>query len=208
MNNTPRLLYSLTSPYSRKVMIVADEKGIEFDAVIDVPWNIDTKVPDFNPLGKVPVWIREDGSALFDSRVIVEYLDGIKNAGEFIPLELNARIAVKRWEAVADGIMDAALVIFAERFKRPQELAYADWVERQFGKIHRGLALLNEELGDREYFHGNKLSLADIAVVCALGYVGLRFSEDFNWQKNNPRLAALYERLMELESVNASVPVV
>jgi glutathione S-transferase len=201
------LYFSTTSPYARKARIAAVEKNVPFEAVLDVPWNDDTKILAFNPLGKVPVWIMADGTALFDSRVIVEYIDTANSTSPLVPTDRIGRLAVKRLEALADGIMDASLVIFAERRKRPAELQYPDWVHRHFGKIHRGLRMLSDELGERAYFHGDRISLAEIGVASALGYIGLRFAEDFSWQADYPRLAALYERLMLRPSFSDTVPV-
>ena len=201
-----RLYVSLTSPYARKARIAAAENRVPFEMIVDVPWNEDTRITDHNPLGKVPVWVTPAGMAIFDSRVIVEYIDGISASGQLVPTELHARIAVKRWEALADGVMDASLVIFAERRKRPAELQYPDWVARQFGKIHRGLRLLSDELGDRSFYHAASLTLADIAVASALGYIGLRFGDDFSWQQDYPSLAAFYERMMQRPSVRDTVP--
>ncbi len=206
-SHAEQLYYSTTSPYARKARIAAAEKRVLFTPVLDVPWNDDTKTIAINPLGKVPVWVMADGTALFDSRVIVEYLDGVSPINPLVPTEFRARIAVKRLEALADGVMDAALCIFAERRKRPAELQYSVWVERQFSKIHRSLQTLSNELGERAYFHGNTLSLADIAVVSALGYVGLRYADDFNWQEKYPVLARFYARMMLRPSVSDSVPV-
>lgn len=203
-----QLYVSLTSPYARKVRITALEKQIPFEMIVEVPWNEDTMITSINPLGKVPVWMLTNGKALFDSRVIVDYLDSISTVGQLMPSELLGRIEVKRWEALAEGVMDAALVIFAERKKRPVELQYSDWVERQFGKIHRGLKTLSDELGGREFYYGDTLSIADIAVACALGYIRLRFESDFKWQQDYPILAAHYDRLMQRPSFKDSVPVV
>jgi glutathione S-transferase len=206
-NHPEQLYYSTTSPYARKVRIAAAEKQIPFLHKLDVPWNQDTKTIALNPLGKVPVWVMTDGTALFDSRVIVEYLDGASAVNPLVPLEFRARIAVKRLEALADGVMDAALAVFAERRKRPAELQYPDWVARQFSKIHRSLQVLSNELGERDYFHGKVLSLADIAVVSALGYVGLRYADDFSWQDKYPVLERFYRRMMLRPSVSDSIPV-
>lgn len=203
-----QLYMSLTSPYARKVRITAIEKQVPFEMVVEVPWNEDTIITNINPLGKVPVWMLPNGKALFDSRVIIEYLDEVSEIGQLVPKELFGRIEVKRWEALAEGVMDAALVIFAERKKRPLELQYADWVARQFGKIHRGLRTLSDELGDREFYYEDRLSIADIAVACALGYIGLRFEDDFVWQQDYPVLAAHYERLMQRTSFKDTVPIV
>lgn len=203
-----QLYVSLTSPYARKVRITALEKQVPFEMIVEVPWNEDTMITNINPLGKVPVWMLANGKALFDSRVIVEYLDGVSEIGQLVPKELLGRIEVKRWEALAEGVMDAALVIFAERKKRPIELQYPDWIARQFGKIHRGLKTLSEELDDREFYYEDKLSIADIAVACALGYIGLRFESDFVWQQDYPVLAAHYDRLMGRPSFKDTVPIV
>ena len=113
-----KLVGSPTSPYVRKVRIVLAEKHIDYDFEVDIPWNADSHVPDYNPLGKVPVLIMDDGATLFDSRVIVEYLDNVSPVSRLIPEPNRHRITVKRWEALADGISDAAATIFLER-KRP-----------------------------------------------------------------------------------------
>lgn len=206
-NKQEKLYVSLTSPYARKVRITALEKQVPFEMIVEVPWNEDTMIASINPLGKVPVWVLANGKALFDSRVIVEYLDGISAVGQLVPSDLLARIEVRRLEALAEGVMDAALVIFAERKKRPEELQYPDWVARQFGKIHRGLKMLSDELDGRAFYYGDKLSMADIAVASALGYVGLRFEQDFNWQQDYPVLATHYNRLMQRPSFKDTVPV-
>ncbi|MES2182216.1 MAG: glutathione S-transferase C-terminal domain-containing protein [Pseudomonadota bacterium] len=207
-NKQGQLYVSLTSPYARKVRIAAIEKQVPFEMIVEVPWNEGTMITNINPLGKVPVWILANGKALFDSRVIVEYLDGVSTTGNLMPVDLLERIEVKRWEALAEGVMDAALVIFAERKKRPIELQYPNWIARQFGKIHRGLKTLSDELSDREFYFGDKLSIADIAVASALGYIGLRFNDDFNWQQEYPVLAEHYRRLMQRHSFKSTVPIV
>ena len=110
-----KLIGSLTSPYVRKVRIAAMEKHIDLEFVVDVPWNPDTKVGEYNPLGKVPVLVQDDGATVFDSRVIVEYLDTVTPVSRLIPEGNRQRIAVKRWEALADGVTDSAALIFIER---------------------------------------------------------------------------------------------
>ncbi len=206
MTKKPRLIISTTSPYARKARIAALEKSIEVEIVNDVPWNEDTGVIALNPLGKVPVLVTEDGEALYDSRVIVEYFDSFPGT-QLFPDKSEERLKVKHLEALADGIMDAALVVFAERRKRPNELQYQWWIDRQFGKIHRGLKHLDELLDDKQHFFGNRLTVADIAVASALGYVGLRFSEDFDWQTLYPNLAKFYANLLEQPNFKNTVPV-
>ncbi len=205
MNHRMKLITSLTSPYARKVRIVASEKHIEYDLVVDVPWSEDTQVPKFNPLGKVPVWVLEDGKTLFDSRVIVEYLDGISPVNHLLPREVRPRIAVKRWEALADGICDAAAAIFLER-KRPLEQQSQDWIARQLGKVKLGLQAMNAELGDAEWCVNGVFSLADIVVGCCLGYLDFRFAEEIDWRRSCANLAELYDRLMQRSSFRDTQP--
>ncbi|NOT80374.1 MAG: glutathione S-transferase [Bacteriovoracaceae bacterium] len=207
MNESNKLIVSLTSPYARKVRIAALENKINFEMIVDVPWNEDTGVIKLNPLGKVPVMITKDGASLYDSRVIAEYIDSIGDA-QFLPIDFKERIKVKQIEALADGIMDASLCIFAERKKRPLDLQYQWWVDRQFGKIHRGLEELSLMLGENDYFYGHKISLADVAVASALGYVGLRFSDDFSWAKKYPNLERFYSLVMKRPSFQTTVPVI
>lgn len=206
----PKLIVSLTSPYARKVRIAALEKGIDFEMIVDVPWNEDTGVVKLNPIGKVPVWIEKvDGKEvpIFDSRVITDYLER-KGSKSLMPASGNLWIETKIAEATAEGVMDASLALFAERRKRPKDLQHAWWIERQFGKVHRGLADLHSKIQGRPYFVGDSLTIADIAVVSALGYVGLRFSEDFDWAVRYPSLAKFYQTMMERSSVSSTIPIV
>lgn len=204
-NAKMRLIASLTSPFARKVRIVAAEKFIEYELVVDVPWNADTQVPKFNPLGKVPVWIMEDGKALYDSRVIVEYLDSVSPVNHLLPKDARPRIMVKRWEALADGVCDAAATVFLEK-KRPADRQDAEWMQRQMGKVSAGLIAMSEDLGQQNYCTGEFFSLADIAVGCALGYLEFRFPE-LEWRRAHPNLSELYDRLMLRPTFRDTVPV-
>lgn len=202
----PKLILSTTSPYARRVRITALENQIDFDVVVDVPWNEDTGVIKLNPLGKVPVWITEDGENIFDSRVIVEYLE-VKNNYKFSSPDPKVYLKIKRIEALAEGVMDASLCLFAERKKRPKELQHQWWIDRQFGKVHRGLKQLEDLLGTNKFLFENRLTVADFSLVSALGYVQLRFSEDFSLTEKYPGLMRYYEDLMKRESVKTTVPV-
>lgn len=202
-----KLVISLTSPYARKARIMALEKNLDVEVKVDVPWNEDTGVIKLNPLGKVPVLITQDGETLYDSRVVVEYFDNFPGKN-FIPEEKPQRIAVKQLEALADGIMDASLALFAERRKRPTELQHPWWIDRQFAKVHRGLALLEQKIENKNYFFGDQLTLADMAIASAIGYVGLRFSDDFTWQELYPNLERFYNFMLERPSFKQTVPVV
>ena len=180
---------SLTSPYARKARIALAEKKIEYEFVVDPPWSADSQVPKFNPLGKIPVLVLDDGSTLFDSRVIVEYLDSVTPNNRLFPQPTRERIQVKRWEALADGVADAAAAAYLEAKRAPGERS-ASWIERQRGKIDLALKAMAEELGEAPWCHGNGLTLADIACGCALGYLVFRFA-DIDWRTPYPNLARL-----------------
>ncbi len=199
-----KLIGSLTSPFVRKVRIVAAEKHIDYDFVVDIPWNADTQAPQYNPLGKVPVWVLDDGKTLFDSRVIVEYLDSVSPAGHVLPKDARQRIAVKRWKALADGVTDAAAAIFLER-KRAAAKQDAEWIDRQMGKVRGGLKAMSDDLSMQTWCTGEFFTLADIALGCCLGYLEFRFPE-YEWRREQPNLSELYDRLMQRQAFKDSVP--
>ena len=199
-----KLIGSLTSPYVRKIRIVLAEKKIDYDLVLDSPWVEANQVAALNPLGKVPVLVLEDASTLYDSRVIAEYLDTVAPNNRLIPSSGRERISVKRWEALADGVLDAAVAAFLES-RRPDGERSPSWIDRQRGKIAQALQAMSDELGEQSWCHGNTLSLADIAVGCALGYVSFRLT-DIPWGKRYPNLAHLYEKLMQRSAFAETVP--
>lgn len=199
-----KLIITLTSPFARKVRIVMAEKRIEFEQVVDIPWEANTHVPDFNPLGKVPVLVLDDGHTLFDSRVIVEYLDTITPVSRLIPEGNRQRIAVRRWEALADGISEAASAIFLEK-KRPEPQQSMEWIVRQEQKVFRGLEAMAEELGDKNWCTGEFFNLSDIATGCALGYLDLRFPE-IEWRRAHPVLARLADKLSQRPPFKDTMP--
>ena len=199
-----KLIATLTSPYARKVRIALAEKKIEYALVEDSPWVAGNAVSELNPLGKIPVLVLDDGTRVFDSRVIVEYLDAMSPVSRLIPEPSRQRIAVKRWEALADGICDAAATIFLER-KRPARQQSKDWLARQRAKIDRGVIELARELDERPWCNGEAYSLADIATGCALGYLDLRFAE-IDWRGAHPNLVALAEKLAVRPSFSDTVP--
>jgi len=200
-----KLIGSLTSPFVRKVRIVAAEKFVEYEWVVDIPWSEETQVPAYNPLGKVPVWVLDDGKTLFDSRVIVEYLENVSPVGHLLPKDARPRIAVKRWEALADGVCDAAALIFLER-KRPTAQQSPDWIKRQMAKVEAGLKMMSEDLGNQTWCTGEFFCLADIAVGVALGYLEFRFPE-IDWRRAHPNLSELFDRLMQRPAFKDTVPV-
>jgi glutathione S-transferase len=199
-----KLIASLTSPYARKVRIALAEKKIEYDLIEESPWTAETTVPNYNPLGKVPVFVLDDGTTLFDSRVIVEYLDTVSPVSRLIPEPNRQRIVVKRWEALADGICDAAAAIVLEN-KRPARQQSKDWLERQRRKVDLGLKEFATELGDKTWCNGEAYSLADIAAGCALGYLDLRHAA-IDWRAAYPNLVKLAERLAKRPSFAETAP--
>jgi glutathione S-transferase len=199
-----KLLYSLTSPYARKVRIVAAEKRIEIEMSAVVLSAPDSPVNEFNPLGKVPVLLLDGGESLFDSRVIAEYLDNRTPVAHVLPQDPNQRILAKRWEALADGVCDAAVAAQLES-RRPKELQDAAWIEKQMGKVQRGLKMLSNDLGKGKWCVGENFSLADIALGCLLGYLELRYA-NLDWQQQYPNLARHYAKMLKRPSFRDTAP--
>ncbi|MGO3892348.1 MAG: glutathione S-transferase C-terminal domain-containing protein [Paenalcaligenes sp.] len=200
-----KLLGSLTSPYTRKVRVVMAEKKLDHELILENVWSADSDIGRYNPLGKIPCLLVDDDSSLFDSRVIVEYLDTLSPVGRLIPQSGRERAATKCWEAIADGLLDAAVAIHIERNRRPPELYYADWVTRQEGKIHAALEHMNTALGEQPFCTGISFTLADIAVGCALGFLDLRLPS-INWRESFPNLDRLHEKLLERPSFSSTIP--
>jgi len=192
------------SPYTRKVRIVAAEKKIEYDYEIDNPWQDGTAVPKHNPLGKVPVLVLEDGTVLFDSRVIVDYLDAVSPVGKLLPAANRERIEVKRWEALADGVLDAGVAVRLENL-RPENERSATWIDRQMAKLDLGIAEMDKQLAARKWCAGTNFSLADIAVGACLGWFDYRFPQ-IAWRKSTPNLSRLMEKLNERPSFIDTMP--
>ncbi len=202
-----KLIGSPTSPYVRKVRVVMAEKKLDYHMVVENVWAADTTIGESNPLGKVPCLIMEGAEALFDSRVIVEYLDTLSPVGKLIPSMGRERAEVKTWEALADGLLDAALLARMEatwehRTKAQRSQA---WIDRQLGKITASLKAMSTGLGDKPFCAGIHLSLADIAVGCALGYLDFRFPQ-VPWRADHPNLAKLQDKLMLRASFADTLP--
>jgi len=189
-----RLLGSLTSPYVRKVRIVMAEKRIDYQLELEDVWAPDTRILESNPLGKVPCLIMEDGGAVFDSRVIVEYLDGMTPVAKLIPPSGRERAEVRTWEALADGVVDALILTRLEQTQRPPEQQSQKWIDRQLQKVDTGVRAMSLGLGEKPWCNGHAYSLADIAVGCALGYLDFRFAH-IDWRGQYSNLARLNEKL-------------
>jgi glutathione S-transferase len=200
-----KLIGSLASPYARKVRIVFAEKKLDYVFELENVWVPETKIQLANPLGKVPCLILEDGSAMIDSRVIVEYLDTLTPVCKLLPPSGRQRADVKCWEALADGVLDAGVLVRLERTQRPPELQSEAWIARQMSKVELGLASLAHKLGENPYCAGNQYSLADVAVGCALDWLTFRFPE-IDWRGAHPKLARLADKLAERQSFKDTVP--
>lgn len=198
-----KLRYSPTSPYVRKVCVSAAELGLA-DRIERIATNTrdpDSDLAQDNPLGKVPALILDDGQVLFDSPVICEYLDG-QHAGErLFPAEGAARWRALRQQALADGIMDAAILRMTEGVRRPEQYRWAEWAEHQKGKVERALDALESETADLE----GALTIGQIAVACALGYLDFRFAEDA-WRERRPALARWEEGFAARSSMQETRP--
>jgi glutathione S-transferase len=181
-----KLIGTYTSPFVRKARVVLAEKRIEYEFVVDNPFGPASRVTEFNPLGKVPVLVTDDGATIYDSSVIVEYLDTISPVGRLIPEPGRQRIQVKRWEALADGLMEAAGLMIVEG-RRPPKQQRRDSIERQGGKVEQALRAASHDLGERNWCAGEGYSLADVALGCALGYLDFRFG-DLDWRVRYPNL--------------------
>lgn len=199
-----KLLGTLTSPYARKARIVLAEKKIDYDWVIDSPDGADSKVPTHNPLARIPVLVLDDGTAIFDSPVIVEYLDNISPNNKLFPQPNRERIEVKRWEALADGVLDAAFAIRLETL-RPEHERSGTWIADNRRVIDAALAFMAREYGDQTWCMGTHFTFADAAVGCALGYLLFRFPE-IGWQAQYPDLARLHDKLMQRPSFADTAP--
>ena len=200
-----KLIGSLPSPYVRKVRVVMAEKKLDYEFALEDVWAADSTIMQANPLGKVPCLIMEDGGAMFDSHVIVEYLDTLTPVGKLIPPNGRERAEVKCWEALADGVLDAAILVRLERLQRPEAQQSAAWVERQMGKVHAGLKAISTGLADKPFCAGIHYTLADVAVGCALGWLTFRFPE-IDWRGDYPSLAKLFDKLSERPSFKDTVP--
>jgi len=200
-----KLLASLTSPYTRKVRIVLAEKKIECDMELVDVFPVENPVNAHNPLGKIPTLLLDDGTPLYDSRVIVEFLDGKSPISRLIPEDMRERVAVRRWEALADGVLDAGLLVRYESLRDKRERSAA-WSEKQLARMRRGMAQMSAELAERPWCHAERYSLADIAVGCCLGWLGFRKPGDVDWNREYPALARHYEKLMARPAFADTVP--
>ena len=202
-----KLIGAITSPYVRKVRVVMAEKKLDYQFILEDVWSASTTIMTSNPLGKVPCLVMEGGEAVFDSRVIVEYLDTLSPVGKLIPTQGRERAEVKTWEALADGVLDAAVLARLEATwagRRDDQRSDA-WIERQHAKIDASLKSMSQGLGEKPFCSGIHFSLSDVAVGCALGYLDFRFA-DIDWRSQYPNLARLAEKLNQRQSFIDTLP--
>jgi glutathione S-transferase len=197
-----KLVGSKTSPYVRKIRVLLAEKELAFEWVEANAWAPDTTVPSFNPLGKVPALVLDEGETLYDSRVIAEYIDALPGVS-FIPGPMPERIQVRRQEALGDGIADAGITMFLER-KRDAARQDPAWIERQAGKVSSGIAALSKSIAVKPASGERRMTLGDIACGCALFWVEFRLPE-FRW-RDDPVLKAWAENLESRASFAQSRP--
>ena len=190
-----KLIGSLTSPYVRKVRVVMAEKKLDFQLVLEDPWNAEVVLAS-NPLGKVPCLVLDGGEAVFDSRVIVEYLDTLSPVGKLIPASGRERVEVRTWEALADGLLDAAIAARMEATwaGRSAEQRSQAWIDRQLKRVDCALVAMDQGLADKPWCTGIHLTLADIAVGCALGYLDFRFPQ-IGWRARHANLGRLFDKI-------------
>lgn len=203
-----KLIGTLTSPYVRKVRVVMAEKKLDYQFVLDDPWHAETHVGQFNPLGKVPCLVMEGGEAVFDSRVIVEHLDVLSPVGKLIPPSGRERIEVRTWEALADGVCEAGILARLEQTwgQRADDERSRAWTDYQLAKVEAGIDAMGRGLGERNWCAGGlHLSLADVAVGCALDWLSFRHPL-IDWRGRHPNLARLVERLMQRPSFADTLP--
>ena len=201
-----KLIGSLTSPYVRKVRVVLAEKKLDYNFVLEDVWGSDAILAS-NPLGKVPCLVMEGAEAVFDSRVIVEYVDTLSPVGKLIPSSGRERVEVRTWEALADGMIDAAIAARLEATwaGRSEAQRSQAWIGRQQVRIAATLKSISQGLGDKAYCVGTHFSLADIAVGCALGYLDFRFPQN-DWRAEYPNIVRLADKLAALQSFIDTLP--
>ena len=199
-----KLLGTDTSPYVRKVRLVLLEKNISHTYLVDPPREPGSQVARVNPLGRIPALILDDETCVFDSPVIAEYLDALNDTPILIPRDdMLARMHVRRWEALADGIMDSAVAVRNERI-RPEEKQEPNNITLHNNSVTRALAYAAELLGEREWCEGATLTLADLALASALIYLDVRQPER-DWRSAHPNLPTWFARVSARPSVRASL---
>lgn len=198
-----KLISATPSPFARKVRIALREKGLPFELLTEVPWDSTTSTPKYNPLEKLPVLILEDGSSIYNSSFILQYLEWTYPRPPLMPADVEGKIAARRLEILCDGVCDAVVLTLFERMRADPS---AEWLSRQRRKIEGGVREMARLIGDRPFAVAEQFGLGDIAVGTAVGYLDVRFSE-FDWRGLYPNLAAFSARMETRPSFATSTPV-
>ena len=185
-----KLIIATPSPYARKARVVLREKQIDFEEIVDVPWNRDTLTKNLNPLGKIPILIEEGKEPLFDSKIIVQYLDHVNQTPLMYPKDPLDNINARVIEITADGVCDAIVLVFLEN-SRKETLRSNDWIQRQEAKIYEGTKYLSDCLGTKKYFVDDHFTIADVCGFSCLEYLDLRFAK-FDWRTEYPNLESYW----------------
>ena len=199
-----KLIIATPSPFARKVRVVLREKRIDFEEIIDVPWNRDTISTNFNPLGKIPVLLQEGKEPLFDSSIIVQHIERMNKPPALYPVGQEDAMLAGIIETTADGICDALVLISLEN-TRTEILRSKDWIQRQSVKIYRGIEYLSNKLGNKIYFVGEQFTIADVAAFSCLEYLDLRFPE-FEWRSEHPNLENYWQKHKNRRSFSETKP--
>lgn len=202
-----RLISATPSPYARKVRIALAEKGIPFTLTTEVPWNGTTETPSYNPLEKLPVLVLPDGTGVYESRYILEWLEVKHPTPPLLPADAEGVLAARRVEVIVDGICDATVLLFWERHRDPAQQS-APWIARQRRKVEGGLRTLEALAAARGdgWLVGDAFGLAEIAAGTVLAYLKVRYAE-LDWPARHPALLRLHERLEQRPSFQATYPV-
>lgn len=200
-----KLISATPSPYARKVRIALAEKSVPFELITEVPWDRTTATPEHNPLEKLPILIRERGDPIYESHLIVQYIERAHPEPPLVPVDDAGWLLAKRMEVLCDGVCDAFVLMFFERF-RDQEKQSVEWVARQRRKIDGGLTEMQHLLGDRDFFIGDAFTLADLSAATAISYLAVRWP-DVDVRAQYPKLASHADRMEQRPSFANSQPV-
>ena len=200
-----KLISATPSPYARKVRIALAEKALPFELLTEVPWDHTTTTPRYNPLEKLPILILDDGTSIYESSFILQYLELKYPATPLLPDDVDGKIDARRLEVLGDGVCDAFVLYFFERM-RPLPMQSQEWMARQRRKVEGGVREMARRIGERTFAVEDRFGLGDIAVGSALGYLSVRF-KDFDWRGQYPNLAVYCARLETRPSFIDSVPV-
>jgi glutathione S-transferase len=210
------LISASPSAFARKVRIALVEKGVDFELRNEVPWNADTETPRYNPLEQLPILLPDDGDPLYDSTLILEWIEAHYPSPPLVPGDLVGRFETKRIQVLAEGVMNAVVLLFWEAQRQPPS---RDWTARQLRKLVGGIGELERRLGSRTLFVGDEMTLADIAVVSMLGFLDVAEGQGMvaiwqaidpayeAWRARCPELARFADTLAERPSVRDTAPV-